>query len=876
MLKRLAERFFKWYCRPEYYEDILGDLDELYKRELESKSQKSSEWAFTKEVFLLLRPSIIRPFNFFGLNHQTDMFRNYFKIGFRNIRKNPSYSFIHIIGLSIGLCAFLFLNEYTAFEKSYDRFHASADQFFRLTVDIVDGKKVTHDANCFAPAGKAVTDDIPEIIHHSTNYKTERMVFRQKGRPMEETGAIGADENFLDLFSYTVLKGDKESMLVEPFSIVLTETQAEKYFGNEDPMGKEMEELDWFNKSFTVTGVIEDTPENTHYNFDLLLSLSTFKERMERDGWNNNNYYTYLRLDKNANPDNVQEKLKELSVKYMGDDEKVYLNLQPVTDIHLHSNFTFEPQVHGSAKAVQFLGIISIFILIIAWVNYINLSTAKAIERAKEVGLRKVVGARKNQLIGQFFFESIIINFAGALVAVMLAQALAPSFNDLIGKNVVTDIFTNVSFLKNLAFFFLIGVIATGFYPAMVLSSFKPIGILRGNFGRTKKGALMRKVLVVVQFSASLLLIASTIIIYKQVRHMSNLNMGMDTEHVLGFENPSRGEMEREEYKSKMEVFRNTLLSHAGINKVGGIQNMPGGGSFDINSTSGGITLVDQELTTNATIYLTGTDDQYFNVINADFIAGRNFNHLLATDTFVFIVNESFVKLMEGTDPEKIIGDKIRIGKNPEGNRYPIMGVVNDFNRSTLKENIEPTIFYHSLTPPRSVAKLNGADLTASIEHIEKTFKEMFPNDPFTYSFLDERFDKLYVEDRRFGKLFLNFAILAILVASMGLFGLSSYMAVQRTKEVGIRKVLGATVSNIVLLFFKDFLWLILIAALIGIPITYFGMSEWLTGYAFRIDFPWWTIFIAAVLIIALAFFTVSYQIGRLAFLNPSETIRHE
>lgn len=876
MIKRLAERFFHWYCRPEYFEDILGDLEELHDKKLKTSTLRQAEWGFAKEVFLLFRPSIIRPLNFWGLNHLTDMFRNYFKIGLRNIRKQPSFAFIHIAGLAIGLTAFLFLNQYTEYEKSYDRFHFAPDQLYRLTTDILSNGQIdTRDANSYAPSGKVLVDEVPEIVRYSTSYKTERMAFRQQGRPIEETEAIGADEHFLDLFNYQVLKGNRETMLSEPYSIVLTETQARKYFGNEDPIGKEIEELDWFYRNFVVTGVIEDVPENTHYRFDLLLSLSSFAERMERNAWDANNYYTYLLLDENADPENVQEKLASLSLKYLDEEGQEFFYLQPVTDIHLHSNFTFEPQVHGSAKAVKFLGIISIFILLIAWVNYINLSTAKAIERAKEVGLRKVVGARKKQLIGQFLFESFLINTLGALAALVLAQSMAPYFNELIGKTILTDVLTNPDFLKKLGLFFLVGTVATGFYPAFVLSSFKPIGVLQGSFGRTKKGAYLRKALVVAQFAASFMLIASTLVIYKQVRHMTQMEMGMDTEQVIGFGNPGRAEMTQDEYLRKMDAFREAISADAGVVKVGGIQNMPGGKSFDINST-GGITLIGQEKYLESTIYLTGANDKYFPVLDVELLAGRNFNHELASDTLAIIVNESFLEMANISDPSDIIGERMHFGDNPENTKFPIVGVVSDFNRSSLKENVEPTLFYHTQTPPLSVVKLGGQDLTASINHIKKTFLEMFPNDPFTYSFLDERFEKLYAEDTRFGRVFLNFSILAILVASMGLFGLSAYLAMQRTKEVGIRKVLGASVGNIVFLFFKDFLYLILIAVLIGIPLTYFSMNEWLAGYAHRIDFPWWVLSLAIIAVAILAFFTVSFQTWRLALLNPSETIRQE
>lgn len=803
------------------------------------------------------------------------MFRSYLKIGFRSLRKQPFQTTIFISGLALGLTAFLFLQQYTAFEKSYDDFHYAADQLYRVTTDqIVNGKIDTRDAMSFAGAASMFIEEIPEVINATTTYKTERMVFRKRNQPIEELNVIAVDTNFIDLFAYSVLQGDPKTMLSAPFSIVLTKTQAEKYFGAENPIGKTIEDLDEFNQAFTVTGVIEDIPENTHYHFDILVSLASYQEDLEENGWDGYNYYTYVLLDAGATLAQVEKKLPALAKKYIGEEDQLFFNLQPVKDIHLYSDFTFEPQVHGNARAVKFLSIISIFILLIAWINYINLSTAKAVERAKEVGLRKVVGAQQKQLIGQFFFESLLINLFGAMAALLLAFALTPYFNGLVGNTVVHNVFLNASFLGQLAIFFLIGTVATGFYPAIVLSSFQPISALRGAFSRTPKGIFLRKLLVVVQFAASLLLIASTVIIYQQVDFLTNTKMGMDTTHVIGFERPAPEDMSREAYLSKIRAFENALLAKPEIKSVGSIQNMPGGESFDINSTSSGVSIPGQTDIIKSTVYLTGADDHYLDVLNIDLLAGRNFDREIAADSDAVMVNAAFLKLLNIADPSLAVGELLQLREGPNAARLPIVGVIDDFNRSTLKEQVEPTIFYYSETAPRSVVKLSGEKVAEQLDFIQTTYQEMFPNAPFAYTFLDERFAKIYAADRRFGSIFLSFSILAIFVACMGLLGLSSYLALQRTKEVGIRKVLGASVQSIVLLFFRDFLWLILIAVVIGIPVTYLGMSEWLAGYAHRIAFPWWVLSGAILTLVGIAFLTVSYQTWRLAILNPTSTLR--
>ncbi len=805
------------------------------------------------------------------------MLRNYLKIAIRNLRKQPLYTLIFISGLAIGLAAFLSLNQYTVFEKSYDAFHHDSERLYRLTTDqYVNDEIQTRDAMSHAPAGPAMISELPEVVSYSTSYKTEWMIFRKQNEPIEELNVIAADSNFLTLFNHKILAGNSKTMLAKPMSIVLTETQARKYFGDQDPMGQTIEDLDRFQEMFTVTGVIADVPGNTHYHFDILVSLSSFQENIEDDAWDAYNYYTYLKLDENTDAAAVEKKLPALSKKYMGEADQLFFNLQPVRDIHLHSNFTFEPQEHGSARAVWFLDIISIFILIIAWVNYINLSTAKAVERAKEVGLRKVVGADKKHLISQFFTESFLINLTGAGLALLLAIVVAPYFNEIVGKEVLGNIIFNGDFLMKLGAFFLLGTLITGFYPAIVLSSFMPITALRGNYGRAKRGAFLRKFLVVVQFSASLLLIASTIIIYKQVTFMTGRELGMNTKQVLGLEKPAWGDLSREAYISRTEAFEERILARTGINAAGGIQNMPGGSSFDINSMSGGIRIAGSEEIQHSTVYLTGADDNYFDVLNADILSGRNFDRELAADTMAFIVNAAFLRLMNVPDTNSLVGSFVQFGRDADATRYPVVGVVNDFNRSTLKDEVEPTIFYHNQTTPRWVIKLSEDQLADNVAFIQRTYQEMFPDTPFSYSFLDERFDAIYAEDKRFGSMFLYFSLLAIFVAFMGLFGLSSYMALQRTKEVGIRKVLGASVGSIILLFFRDFLVLIVIAVLVGVPLTYLGMNGWLAGYAHRISFPWWVLSLAILSITALAFFTVSYQSWRLALLNPTETIRQE
>lgn len=877
MIKKQANRFFRWYCNPDYYEDIQGDLEELFRRYRRDVSLRRAEWQYAWEVLRLFRPAIIRPFNSFRFLNPTDMIKNYFKISVRNLLKYKWYTAIHILGLALGLAAFLLINQYTSFEKSYDRYHYEPDNLYRLTTDnIVEGVIQARDAMSFAPSGQALQNELPEIISHSTTYKMWRMIFRKNDQPMEEEMVVAADSNFLKLFKYPLLKGEVEEALKKPNTIVLTQSAARKYFGEQDPMGQSMEALGRFNRPFEVVGLIEDVPPNTHYKFDMLISLGSIQEQIENDAWNGFNYYTYLLLDGRADTEKVQEKLTPLSQKYIGEESNLVFNLQAVKDIHLHSDFTFEPEIHGSARAVKFLNIISIFILLIAWVNYINLSTARAVERAREVGVRKVVGARKKQLIGQFLVESLLINFLGALFAVMIVQILTPYFHNLVGKTILISVLTNIPLLQKLALFFLLGTFVAGFYPALVLSSFQPIGVLKGTFSRSKQGVLLRKVLVVVQFAASLILIANTAIVYQQVRYLTSKDMGINIDQVVGFENPQVDRDQREQYRSKYKTFVEELGRLEGVEEVGSVSNLPGGGSADISSNSGGIRIVGQSERISSTIYIMSMNDQYQDVLDIELLAGRDFDRDIAGDTSGVIVNKALLTKLNISDPASVIDERLQFGRNENNPKYQIVGVFNDYNRTSLKNLVEPTVFFYRETTGSTIAKLSGKQLAASIDRIQSTWREFFPETPFEYTFLDQRFAKLYLEDKKFGFLFANFALLAILVASMGLLGLSSYLSIQRTKEVGVRKVLGASTSHIILLFFKDFIWLILAAIVIGVPLIYFGMNEWLNSYAYRIGFPWWVLFLAMVLVAVLAFITVSYQTYKIAILNPARTIRYE
>lgn len=874
MIKRFADRLLRWYCHPDYYPDISGDLEELYLRNRQSKAGWTG-WRHFWQVLLLFRPSLLRPFGQQFLPNDTGMFKNYLKISLRNLARHKVYTGINIIGLAVGLGAFLLINQYLQFEKSYDRYFRHSDQLYRLTTDqVVEGVLGTRDAMSFYPSAKALMEEIPEVVNGTVTRKFSELTFQKGDQLITERGVIAADSNFLNIFPYPLVYGNPEKQLADPNTLVLTESKARKYFGNENPVGKTIHIFSGHDKAFKVTGVIKDSPQNTHYRFDVLMSISTIRERLERDGWSGFNYYTYLQLAPDADMQKIESMLPDLSGKYIGEENTLRFNLQPVPGIHLYSDFTFEPEAHGSAKSVRFLTIISIFILLIAWVNYINLSTARAVDRAKEVGLRKVIGAQKRQLISQFLMESFLINFLGALVALIAAQLMIPSFNQLVGKEVIHQVW-NTHFLINLGIFFLMGTFLSGFYPALVLSGFKPVSILKGKFRNSKSGVVLRKSLVVLQFTASFILIAGTFIVYMQVRFMQSRDIGISTDQVIGFSNP-RPAGDWDAFREKKLAFLDEVRKHHAVLGAARMSNLPGGGSSDINSSSGGIKIVGLTERLDATTYIQSIDENVMDLLDMQLISGRNFLRNSQADSNSVIVNEAFVTRFGLPVTDDLLHQKIQFGRDAENDKYSIIGVMKDVNRSTLKKTVEPTVYMTWSDPGNSIVKLSAENLQAGVEHVENTWNLFFPTESFNYNFLDQRYAQLYDEDKRFGSVFGVFSVFAILVASLGLFGLASFLAMQRTKEVGVRKVLGASVSQIVSIFYKDFVKLIGMSVVLGGIVTYYGISFWLRTYAYRIDFPWIVIGIATLILLTFAFITVGYQTYKVAILNPAQTLKYE
>ncbi|MEM9329291.1 MAG: FtsX-like permease family protein [Bacteroidota bacterium] len=872
MIKRFADRLFQWFCHPDYYPDIKGDLEELYADHLENH-RRGAQWRYAADVLLLFRPSLLRSFSQNSFIKDTGMLSNYLKISIRSLSRHKLFTAINVLGLAIGLASFLLISEYIQFEQSYDRHFSDADQLYRVsTVEVVEDQDGVKDAMASYLVGEVLNEEIPEVLNHTVTKKLDPITFRYEDKMLLEDYVVSADSNFLSLFDYEVLNGSPETMLNQPLSVVLTQSKARAFFGDEDPMGKTIHAITPYQAPLTVTGIIEDTPETTHYRFQMLVSDRTLEDDDDYKSWNYNNHYIYVKLEQNANLINVQKKADEVIKKF---DVEFRWDVHPITSIHLQSDFTYEPQIHGNKQAVEFLVIASLLILIIAWVNYVNLSTARALDRAKEVGLRKVVGAFRKQLVKQFLFEALMINLLGALLALVVAELALPVLNDLVGKEILDHVWNHPPFLLNLLTFWLLGALVSGFYPAIVLSSFKPIAVLTGKFRNSKKGVFLRKGLVIVQFTTSLVLIAATFIIYQQVKYMQSRDLGISVEKVISVELPTSDAETREEYDGylqKIKQFKLLLAGHEGVKSVGATSNLPGGDSGDINATNSEITLVGFSEPLNGTTYFQMNDQGFLDAMELRLLAGRNFNPYLASDSNAIIVNEALIDRFKLEDPTQAVDAILDLG----GDRLKVVGIIKDFHRTSLKQAVEPTIYAARKGVRKLVIKLDDQGYATGIAHLEDQWEEYFPDAPMDLIFMDARFNALYDQDRRFGDLFIVFASLAILIAILGLYGLASFLSIQRSKEVGVRKALGANRAEIVYLFYKGFLQLIGISAIIGFPLSYFVMNDWLNNYAFRIAFPWETVVMALLVVLLFAFLTVWHQTRKVAGLNPAQTLKYE
>lgn len=793
------------------------------------------------------------------------MLRNYFKIAFRNLWRHRVYSLINILGLTVGMTACFLIFLYVRFEMSYDKFHAKGNRIYRIICDIKTPTETMKPGGPSWAIGPHLMAGFPEV-EATVRTTGDELLVRKGNIKFQETHSLFADSSFFDVFDFKLIKGNPHTVLNEPFHVVFSESAVKKYFGNADPIGQTVL-LTGDGFTAKITGVMKDMPENSMIKADLIVSLNTISRKLNQgidDSWGNYGNRTYVLLKPGTNASAVEKKLPAFLEKMNGTEMKEMkmfptLMLEKFPEAYLHSSRNDSDS--GNINNVYIFSIVAVFILLIACFNFINLTTARSAERAREVGIRKVVGAGRQQLTAQFIGESVIVCLIAFVLTVGTAALLLPSFNLLAGKTLSRGIFENAQFIfvLFLASTF-IGLLA-GLYPALVLSSFKPVIVLKGRFTTGAKGILLRKSLVVAQFTISIALIISTIIVYLQMSFMRNQDLGFSKDQMMVIN--TNGDPAK-------KAFMQAISEMPDVKSVSMSSSVPGGGNPGAYSK---IQNVKGEMqVANLDLYF--VDFDYLKQFNIKMSAGRMFSRDFMTDTtHAMILNEAAVKMFGYRSPQDAVGRDF----NQWGRTGKIIGVTKDFHFKSLQEEIKPLSMRIEPDGCSLVTiKVSAEHLPATIRAIENKWNTLIPARPFSYLFLDEFFNEQYKSEQRFGKLFLNFAILAIIISCLGLLGLASYSTMQRTREIGIRKVLGATVPNIVHLLSKEFLKLVGVAVIIASPIAWFSMHKWLQDFAYRIPIAWWIFAVAAVAASLIALLTVSFQAIKAAISNPVKSLRAE
>ena len=802
------------------------------------------------------------------------MIRNYFKMAWRSLLKQKGFSFINIFGLATGMACSLLIFLFVKDETSYDRFHHDANQIYRVVKDFVndDGSRLP-DATTPPALAPAMQKDIPEVAITTRVFPGwgANFLIKYGDKKINEEKLYRVDSSFFDVFTFPFVHGNAKDAFKEVQSIVLTESSAKRYFGNDNPVGKTLQ-IDRLG-NLMVTGVIKDVPHASHFHFDFLISTRKFGGNIDAD-WGFYNFYTYAKLKPNSDITAFTKKVQDVYKRNTTDGSNIFY-VQPLTDIHLTSNLKWELEPNSDKLYVYVFTIIGIFILLIAGINYVNLATAKASVRAKEIGVRKVTGALRSSLIAQFLVESVITSLLAAVLAVIFAQLLLPVANALTLKQLT--VIGNPGVLGYmLVGVLLLGMIA-GFFPAIYLSSFKPIAVLKG-LKMSEKGTLsLRKTLVVVQFTISIVLIIGVLIISQQMRYLQSAKLGLNKEQVIVVKNA--GAMTAAE----RNAFQNTVLQVQEVKKIATSDGVVGGQNWT-NSMS-----VKGSQNSQLVNFLNVSYD-FLDVLGIEMKEGRSFSSQFPADTLSngipggpleqtvgsIILNETAVKDLGVTAPA--VGKQILWNSDADTMYYvTIVGVAKDFHFTSLRNEIKPFAFVNNSNRPANFTiKLSTDNVQSSLAQIENTWKKFLAERDFEYYFLDETYAKLYQSEERFQKVFISLVILGIIIACLGLLGLATFSAQQRVKEIGVRKVLGASVPHVVALLSKDFLKLVLIALVLAIPVAWWLMNEWLKDFAYRINIEWWIFLIAAIIAIIIAFVTVSTQAIKAAISNPVKSLRTE
>ncbi|MEM6842797.1 MAG: ABC transporter permease [Bacteroidota bacterium] len=867
----LLLRFFRWFCHPELHPFIEGDLLELYEERVKEQGRWKANIQFALNVLLLFRPGIIRPFNRKQPSNYYTMYQSYFKIGWRNLRKHPKYSFINIGGLTLGLTACLLIFMFVNHEISFDRFHYQADHIFRVAMKLQRVGEVPptlpggiNTAPNLGPALEGIAG-----VESFVRFRKADVFIEREDNGFFEKNFLFADPSILDVFYFPLAKGDPKAALANPFTLVISQSVAKKYFGDLNPIGAFLTVDDTL--TFEVAGVLKPIPDNSHIQVDFLTSLATYESiGGNLDQWWGHDYTTYVKLANGVDQQAVADQVYDISQQHIADAEanlglKQKHFLEPLTNVYLHSQVGNNLGPIGSISHVYIFSVIAILALLIACINFMNLATAQSTRRAKEVGVRKVLGSRYNQLVRQFLSESFLMVLFALLVALFLTVILLPFFNQLTGKNLpMSTLWTPTLLLIMLSFLLIVSLLAGG-YPALVLSSFKPITALKGTVQLISGSSWLRKTLVVIQFAISTALIVGTLVVYSQLYFMQDQELGFDREQVVIISG-----QELADFDHQYDVLKQELEKQPGITKVSISSAVPGKRLVRITAQPEG--LPDDEVMSMQTL---AVDDNFLNTYGLTLVAGRGFSPQSTADSAeAFILNETAVRELGWNTAEEAIGKKFAWNLEKRGQ---VIGVVNDFHHQSLQQKIAPVVLHiHPSMFQYISLKVKTSDMQETLTNLEETWTAIVPSRPFNYSFLDENFRQQYQTEEKLGKVFSIFTVLAILIACIGLFGMTAFITEQRTKEIGVRKVLGASASSILILLSKDLVILIGIAFLLATPISYMIMNEWLGNFAYQVSLSPITFLIAGTATLLLGWFTMGFQSIKAALANPVDSLRNE
>lgn len=879
---RSADRFLSWFCRDELLEEIKGDLHEFYREEITEKPRWKTNLLYWYHILHFLRPFAIKRSR--TLSNPIMMYRTYVKYAFRSIRSNKFFSLINIIGLGIGLAACVLIFQYLSREWNYDKFHADYENIYRVKQAIQKEGIIVESATTFSSLALELKQEYPSVqavcrlhrISGNVTVQHEEKVFR-------EENLIGADSSFFELFQFPFLYGSPHTALQKPGSLVLTETIARKYFGTADPIGQEII-IDgaygfWTPKGYkdrniyVVTGVLQDLPEQTHLQFDFLISLNLYTN-LERElkNWGDS-FYTYFKVTEGTPLEVIKTGLTDIAKEYRP-DQGLRLGLQEMQQIHLTSDLVNELKTNGNKHLSYLLALIAVIILIIAGTNYINFSTAKAINRREEVGVRKIFGAKPGQLFQQLLVESFILNVLAMLLALTLIRVTQPYVMNLLGFKLSSSL-SQPFFWMILLTTLVVGTLISGLYPAYRFSRQRLGRIIGQNADTPTAPGRSRQWLVIFQFAISMLVIGCAMIMYRQMDFINNKDLGIDLERTLVINGPGIGQENDTLYYERINSFKEEALRIKDIRNISLANFIPGKAIRGIASGYVRKVGTPKELAKSYSFSQVGFD--FFPNFNIDVVAGRAFTPSFASDqTFgeTVIINQEACRLLGFTSPEAAIGQKILYRRDATPT---IVGVVDDFHQYSLQRNFQPIIFEPSLAP-RSYyyLKFSKGDNLADINALRSLWKDIFPGNSFSYFFLDNFYARQYSREKRFMEAFGLFTLLAILVASIGFFGLIYYSATNRIKEIGIRKTFGATFRDIFLLLSKGLGLFLLFAGMVSIPPLYFLTDGWLEDYAFRIDIKWWMLLAPVFFLSAITFFVITVQSLYSYRLNPVEALREE